>query len=126
MTEPERRRRGFDGDPMTSGARKTFFTGLLTIMFFMMINFGLLWWKIGDADQQRDRIEREAETAIVAQEREADRRWCALITQIDDNNRQRPPRTPTGQQFAKIIAQLRTELGCPPSAVPAPTPSPTK
>lgn len=46
------------------------------------------------------------------QEREADRRWCALLTQLDSAYSQAPPSTETGRLVARSIHELRVEIGC--------------
>jgi hypothetical protein len=54
-------------------------------------------WSIG----QQDRTEREN-----------DRRWCQLLTTLDDAYRAAPPQSETGRRLAADIHQLRAELGC--------------
>lgn len=44
------------------------------------------------------------------QQREADRRWCALFASLDQPNV--PATTPRGQQVQQRIHQLRHDLGC--------------
>lgn len=47
-----------------------------------------------------------------AAERESDRRWCQLLTTLDEAYSAAPPTTPTGRRLAGDIHQLRAELGC--------------
>ncbi len=54
-------------------------------------------WSIGQQDQT---------------ERENDRRWCQLLTTLDEAYRATPPQSPTGQRVAADIHSLRRELGC--------------
>lgn len=44
--------------------------------------------------------------------RNSERKWCSIITSIDDRNTQQPPNTPAGQQFAQDIHKLRTDYHC--------------
>lgn len=47
-------------------------------------------------------------------QRESDRRWCSLMTNLDDAYRATPPQTDTGRSVAAEVHKLRAELGCPP------------
>lgn len=44
--------------------------------------------------------------------RESERRWCGLITTLDDAYREHPPQSDAGRQVAADIAHLRIDLGC--------------
>jgi hypothetical protein len=46
------------------------------------------------------------------QERDNDRKWCALLVPMDEAYEGTPPTTPTGKKIADAISQRRTELGC--------------
>jgi hypothetical protein len=46
-------------------------------------------------------------------QRESDRKWCKLVTTLDDAYRGQPPTTAAGKNVAESIAQLRRDLGCP-------------
>lgn len=59
------------------------------------------------------------------QQRVADRRWCALIGGFDDRYRQLQTTDPAAKDLAGQLASLRMDLGCPPSAVPQVSPSPS-
>lgn len=45
-------------------------------------------------------------------ERENDRRWCELLTTLDDAYQASPPQSPAGRQLAADVHKLRAELGC--------------
>jgi hypothetical protein len=45
--------------------------------------------------------------------RDDDRRWCALLSNLDDAYRQNPPTSPTGRQIAADMHNLRVGFGCP-------------
>ena len=47
-----------------------------------------------------------------AAERESDRRWCQLLTTLDDAYQAAPPQTETGRRLAADVHKLRAELGC--------------
>lgn len=47
-----------------------------------------------------------------AAERESDRRWCQLLTTLDDAYQAAPPQTDTGRRLATDVHNLRAELGC--------------
>lgn len=47
-------------------------------------------------------------------EREADRRWCQLLTTLDSAYTAAPPTTPTGVRVAEAVRTLRLTLQCPP------------
>lgn len=55
----------------------------------------------GWVDSQRDEAEREA-----------DRRWCALLVTLDDAYSSTPPATEIGRRVAAAIHSLRTDLDC--------------
>lgn len=42
-----------------------------------------------------------------------DRRWCSLLIQLTDAQRQTPPPTASGKKFAAELERLRTEFHCP-------------
>lgn len=54
-------------------------------------------WSIGNQDRT---------------ERENDRRWCQLLTTLDEAYLAAPPQTDTGKRLAADIHELRGELGC--------------
>lgn len=56
----------------------------------------------------RENIERAKQTGI-----ENDKRWCTMLTRLDDNARQVPPTTASGKLVAQDIHDLRIRLGCP-------------
>lgn len=41
-----------------------------------------------------------------------DRKWCALLVQLDDAYKGTPPSTTVGQNVADAIHRLRVDLGC--------------
>lgn len=45
-------------------------------------------------------------------EREADRRWCELLTTLDSAYQAAPPQTETGRRLAADVHKLRSDLGC--------------
>lgn len=54
----------------------------------------------------------------------ADRRWCSMLSDLDDAYRTNPPVTATGRKIAANTAEMRRDFGCGVSAVPMGTPSP--
>lgn len=44
--------------------------------------------------------------------RESERKWCNIVSTMDDSYAQTPPQTPAGRRIAADIAKLRTEFGC--------------
>jgi hypothetical protein len=40
------------------------------------------------------------------------RKWCSLVSTLDDAYRGQPPTTPTGERVASDIHQLRRDLRC--------------
>jgi hypothetical protein len=65
-------------------------------------------------DSERRAAEREALAAVQATEREADRRWCTLMTLLDGayNNPATPPTSELGRAVAKAVRDIRVDLGC--------------
>ncbi|MEV4212911.1 hypothetical protein [Micromonospora sp. NPDC049662] len=45
--------------------------------------------------------------------RQSERRWCGVVSTLDDAYRQTPPQTPAGLKIARDIRQLRADFGCP-------------
>jgi hypothetical protein len=45
-------------------------------------------------------------------DRESNRRWCALLTTLDDAYKQTPPKTDAGRNLAAETVRLRREFGC--------------
>jgi hypothetical protein len=45
--------------------------------------------------------------------RESERKWCGVVSTMDDAYRTSPPSTPAGRRIARDIAQLREDFGCP-------------
>lgn len=64
-------------------------------------------------DGQREQSEREARSELARQEREMDRRWCAVLVPLNRAYTATPPTTPIGQQVAKAFAALVVEFDCP-------------
>ncbi|MEO3922721.1 hypothetical protein ABGB07_02380 [Micromonosporaceae bacterium B7E4] len=59
---------------------------------------------------------------------DSERKWCNVVTTMDDAYRAAPPVSPIGQKLARDIGTLRSEFHCPPRGpVPTlpPTPAPT-
>lgn len=44
---------------------------------------------------------------------ESDRKWCSVVTTLDDAWTQTPPTTPAGQNLARDFHELRQRLDCP-------------
>jgi hypothetical protein len=66
------------------------------------------WLDANDYVQSQARHRTEAERA------ESDRRWCALLTELDNAYATSPgPTTEVGKKVAAEIHQLRVGLGCP-------------
>ncbi|GAB2951801.1 hypothetical protein GCM10027280_45240 [Micromonospora polyrhachis] len=45
--------------------------------------------------------------------RESERRWCDVITTMDEAYRVAPPQTEIGQRLARDLAALREDFDCP-------------
>ena len=43
---------------------------------------------------------------------QSERKWCSVVTTLDDAYRETPPTTVPGRNLAASIADLRGELGC--------------
>lgn len=43
---------------------------------------------------------------------ESDRKWCEVVTTMDDAYRSSPPQTDIGRKLANDMAELRRRLGC--------------
>ncbi|MEU8334789.1 hypothetical protein [Micromonospora tulbaghiae] len=74
--------------------------------FVVVVAFGAA--SVLYANVRAERAERRAEQI----DRESNRRWCGVVTTLDDAYRQTPPQTPAGKKIAKDIAELRIEFGC--------------
>lgn len=46
-------------------------------------------------------------------ERQSNRNWCSLVTNLDDAYRQQPPTSDLGRKIAADMHNLRVRLGCP-------------
>lgn len=58
-------------------------------------------------------VQDQAERRAQAERAESDRRWCALLTELDGAYSAPPgPTTETGQKVAVEVRQLRTDFGC--------------
>jgi hypothetical protein len=58
-------------------------------------------------------VQKQADRRSTAERAESDRRWCALLVELDDAYRQPPgPTTETGRKVAVEIHQLREAFGC--------------
>lgn len=44
--------------------------------------------------------------------RVSERKWCALIVELDDAYRSQTPRTELGRSIAEAIRMLRRDFGC--------------
>lgn len=44
---------------------------------------------------------------------ESERKWCGVVTTLDEAYRVTPPRTPAGQKIAQDIRRLRGDFDCP-------------
>lgn len=44
--------------------------------------------------------------------RDSERKWCGIVSTMDDAYRATPPRSPAGRKVAADIAQLRSQFGC--------------
>ena len=61
-------------------------------------------------------VQRQAERRTEAERAESDRRWCALLVELDNAYRIPPgPTTEVGRKVAAEIHQLRISFGCPAS-----------
>ncbi|MFI6332906.1 hypothetical protein ACIBBG_31945 [Micromonospora chersina] len=45
--------------------------------------------------------------------RESERKWCGIVSTMDDAYADTPPQTPAGRKIAVDIARLRADFGCP-------------
>jgi hypothetical protein len=43
---------------------------------------------------------------------ESNRRWCGVVTTLDDAYSQNRPTTPIGQELARELRNLRVDFGC--------------
>lgn len=59
-------------------------------------------------------VQRQAEKRAELARQDSDRRWCALLGDLDSAYQSPPtPTTPTGQKVAEEIHRLRVGFGCP-------------
>jgi hypothetical protein len=59
-------------------------------------------------------VQSQARHRTEAERAESDRRWCALLTELDNAYATSPgPTTEVGKKVAAEIHQLRVGLGCP-------------
>lgn len=66
-------------------------------------------------DRQRERAERAARVELQRQEREADRRWCAVLVPLNQAYASAAPTSEVGRQVAAAIRSIVLEFGCPPA-----------
>lgn len=43
----------------------------------------------------------------------SDRKWCSVVTTLDNAWAESPPTTPAGRNLARDFHELRGQLGCP-------------
>jgi hypothetical protein len=61
-----------------------------------------------------DHVQRQADKRSTAERAESDRRWCALLVDLDDAYKAPPgPTTEVGRKVAAEIHRLRQSFGCP-------------
>jgi hypothetical protein len=61
-----------------------------------------------------DHVQRQADKRSTAERVESDRRWCALLVDLDNAYHSSPgPSTEIGRKVATEIHQLRQSFGCP-------------
>lgn len=58
-------------------------------------------------------VNRKAQERAASAQQESDRRWCALLTNVSQAQRDTPPKTDSGKSFAAEIDRLRRDFGCP-------------
>jgi hypothetical protein len=59
-------------------------------------------------------VQRQAQARTEAERRDSDRRWCALLSDLDRAYQTSPsPTTETGRKVAAEIHKLRVGFGCP-------------
>ena len=44
--------------------------------------------------------------------RDSERKWCGLVSTLDDAYQQTPPQTPAGRQVAADVHRLRGQFDC--------------
>lgn len=58
-------------------------------------------------------VQQQADKRSTSERTESDRRWCALLVELDDAYNAPPgPRTETGRKVATEVHQLRVSFGC--------------
>jgi hypothetical protein len=87
----------------------------IAVIGFVMalLGAGNLAWTYR-VDQDRQESERKAREAVIAAEREADRRWCELLVPLDDSYQSNPnvQSTELGRRVAAAIHNIRVAVGC--------------
>ncbi|MEV5629194.1 hypothetical protein [Micromonospora tulbaghiae] len=89
---------------MTTRAIRVWYA--MTVTFVVVVAFAVS--AVVYANTRAERAERRAEQI----DRESNRRWCGVVTTLDDAYQQTPPQTPAGKKIAVDIAKLRIEFGC--------------
>jgi hypothetical protein len=80
----------------------------IVVAFFACVCIALAGVVYTNYVQSQARHRTEAERA------ESDRRWCALLVELDSAYQSSPrPTTETGRKVADEIHKLRIEFGCP-------------
>lgn len=97
---------------MTTPAVRVWYALVVLVLSLTAISFVSI--------QYANHVDRKREQS----EREADRRWCDMLSTLDDIYRANPPATETGRKVARNTANLRRDFGCGVSTVPMGTPSP--
>lgn len=58
-------------------------------------------------------VQQQADKRSTAERAESDRRWCALLTELDNAYNAPPgPKTDVGRKVAVEVHQLRVSFGC--------------
>jgi hypothetical protein len=83
--------------PLTIARWRALLVIVLSMVVLAALNLG--WTSY--VDNQRDRAEREA-----------DRRWCSLLSTLDNAYRDTPPTNPVGIALAREVRSLIESTGC--------------
>lgn len=82
-------------------------------LVMILVTVGNVFYTI-HVDAKRQKSEERARAAVVAAEREADRRWCKLLIPLDDSYQSNPnvQASELGRRVAAAIHDIREETGC--------------
>lgn len=89
-------------------------TPLIRAWYAIAVSFGACVIIAVSGVAYTNHVQQQADKRSTAERAESDRRWCALLTELDNAYKGPPaPTTKLGRKVAAEVHQLRVSFGCP-------------